>query len=96
MPLVVNMNEAKRNLSKLVKRAAAGEEITIANHGKPVALLTRLPAKSKKIPWMTKECRLAPHEPWTGRGLAGGQYRQRVVKHQVRKPFSKFQSPVAR
>ena len=51
MPLVVNMNEAKRNLSKLVKRAAAGEEITIANHGKPIALLTRLPAKAKKIPW---------------------------------------------
>jgi antitoxin (DNA-binding transcriptional repressor) of toxin-antitoxin stability system len=45
------MNEAKRNLSKLVKRAAAGEEITIANHGKPIALLTRLPAKAKKIPW---------------------------------------------
>ena len=45
------MHEAKSNLSRLVKRAAAGEEITIAKHGKPVALLTRLPRKAKKIPW---------------------------------------------
>jgi len=51
MPLVVNMHEAKSNLSKLVKRAAAGESITIARNGKPIALLTRLPRKSKKIPW---------------------------------------------
>src|SRR5258708_1102136 len=29
------MHEAKSNLSKLVRRAAAGEEITIANHGGP-------------------------------------------------------------
>jgi prevent-host-death family protein len=47
----VNMREAKSTLSKLVKRAAAGEEITIAERGKPVALLTRLPKKSRKIPW---------------------------------------------
>ena len=51
MPTVVNMHEAKSNLSKLVKRAAAGEEITIASHGRPVALLTRLPATAKKLPW---------------------------------------------
>lgn len=51
MPLVVNMHEAKSNLSRLVKRAAAGEEITIAKNGKPIALLTRLPSKAKKIPW---------------------------------------------
>lgn len=47
----MNMHEAKSNLSKLVKRAAAGEEITIANHGRPIAMLTRLPAKVKKLPW---------------------------------------------
>lgn len=48
---MVNMHEAKSSLSKLVKRAAAGEEIVIANHGRPVARLTRLARKSKKIPW---------------------------------------------
>jgi len=51
MPTVVNMHDAKSSLSRLVKRAAAGEEILIANHGKPVAMLTRIPATRMKIPW---------------------------------------------
>jgi prevent-host-death family protein len=51
MPTVVNMHDAKSSLSRLVKRAAAGEEILIANHGKPVAMLTRIPAARTKIPW---------------------------------------------
>ena len=34
-----NMHEAKSNLSKLVERVEAGEEITIARHGRPVARL---------------------------------------------------------
>jgi prevent-host-death family protein len=34
---VVNMHEAKTQLSRLVERAAAGEEIIIARSGKPVA-----------------------------------------------------------
>ena len=51
MPTVVNMHDAKSSLSRLVKRAAAGEQILIANHGKPVAMLTRIPAARTKIPW---------------------------------------------
>jgi prevent-host-death family protein len=51
MATMVNMHEAKTNLSRLAKRAASGEEIVIASHGKPVAMLTKLPAQSKKIPW---------------------------------------------
>jgi prevent-host-death family protein len=51
MATIVNMHEAKSNLSRLVKRANAGEEILIANHGKPIAMLTRIPDQSKKIPW---------------------------------------------
>lgn len=35
----VNMHEAKTHLSRLVERAAAGEEIVIARAGKPVAKL---------------------------------------------------------
>jgi antitoxin (DNA-binding transcriptional repressor) of toxin-antitoxin stability system len=41
--MIVNMSEAKSSLSKLVERAAAGEEILIAKNGKPLARLTRLP-----------------------------------------------------
>ena len=34
-----------------MKRAASGEEILIANHGKPVAMLSRIPERRKKAPW---------------------------------------------
>lgn len=36
------MHDAKSSLSRLAKRAAAGEEIVIARNGKPLARLTRL------------------------------------------------------
>jgi prevent-host-death family protein len=51
MATVVNMHEAKSSLSRLVKRAAEGEEIVIASHGKPVARLTPFHEKRKEIPW---------------------------------------------
>lgn len=35
----VNLYEAKTQLSKLVERAAAGEDIVIAKNGEPVAVL---------------------------------------------------------
>lgn len=35
----VNLYEAKTNLSRLVERAAAGEEIVIAKAGRPLARL---------------------------------------------------------
>ena len=38
--VVVNIHEAKTHLSRLLERAAAGEEIIIAKNGKPVARLT--------------------------------------------------------
>lgn len=38
----VNMHEAKTHLSRLVERAAAGEEIIIAKSGQPVAKLVPL------------------------------------------------------
>ncbi|MHB0981089.1 MAG: type II toxin-antitoxin system Phd/YefM family antitoxin [Thermoleophilia bacterium] len=38
----VNIYEAKTQLSRLVDRAAAGEEILIARHGRPLAKLSRL------------------------------------------------------
>lgn len=39
---VINIHEAKTHLSRLVERAAAGEEIIIAKSGKPVAKLVGL------------------------------------------------------
>jgi prevent-host-death family protein len=36
---VVNIHEAKTHLSRLLERAASGEEIVIAKAGKPVARL---------------------------------------------------------
>ncbi len=38
----VNIHNAKTHLSRLVDRAAAGEDIVIARAGKPVARLTRI------------------------------------------------------
>jgi prevent-host-death family protein len=38
----VNLYEAKTTLSKLVERAAAGEEIVIAKSGRPLARLVAL------------------------------------------------------
>ena len=45
---IVNMHEAKTNLSKLVKRAAAGEEIIVARAGEPVAKIIPYTAPPKK------------------------------------------------
>lgn len=41
----VNIYEAKTQLSQLVDRAAAGEDVIISRHGKPVARLTKLVEK---------------------------------------------------
>jgi prevent-host-death family protein len=41
----VNTHEAKTRLSSLLRRVAAGEEITIANRGVPVARLVPVPAE---------------------------------------------------
>ncbi len=44
----VNIHEAKTHLSRLVEKAAEGEEIVIARAGKPVARLVPLKAAGKK------------------------------------------------
>ncbi len=47
MTKVFNLYEAKNQLSSLVDRAASGEEIIIAKHGKPMAKLVPPPAARK-------------------------------------------------
>ena len=46
---VVGMYDAKTNFSKLVSRAAAGEEIIVSNAGKPIAKIVAYtpPAKPR-------------------------------------------------
>jgi prevent-host-death family protein len=45
----VNIKEAKIQFSRLLRRVAAGEEITIANRGVPVARLVPLPKPIRKL-----------------------------------------------
>ena len=46
---VVNIYEAKTNLSKLVDQASAGEDVIIGRSGKPLARLTRLAPKKRPV-----------------------------------------------
>lgn len=46
----VNLYEAKANLSKLVERAAAGEEIIIAKAGRPLARLVPIQKQDELKP----------------------------------------------
>jgi prevent-host-death family protein len=45
----IGMHEAKTNLSRLVERAEAGEEIVIQRNGKPVARLTPIDEDATSI-----------------------------------------------
>jgi prevent-host-death family protein len=47
-PTVTNIHEAKTHLSRLVERAAAGEEIVIGKAGKPMAKLVPFKAPRPK------------------------------------------------
>jgi prevent-host-death family protein len=45
----VNIYEAKTRLSQLVDKAAAGEDVVVSRHGKPLARITRLEAPKRRI-----------------------------------------------
>lgn len=49
---VINIHQAKTQLSQLLARVQRGEEIIIANRGNPVALLSpyRQPPVSERVP----------------------------------------------
>ena len=53
---IINIHEAKTHFSRLVERAAAGEEIVIGKAGKPVARLTpyKAPAEFRRKPGSMK------------------------------------------
>ena len=48
--LVVNVHEAKTNLSKLLEKVRAGAEIIIANRGKPIARLCPIEPRPARTP----------------------------------------------
>ena len=51
----VNVHDAKTHLSKLLERVQAGEEITIAKAGKPVAKLVPIVDASRpRVPGMDR------------------------------------------
>ena len=63
---MVNLYEAKTRLSSLVDEAAAGAEIIIAKHGKPLAKLVpfreasrRRPGRAKGKIWISADLRRA-------------------------------------
>ena len=61
MDHVVNMHEAKTQLSKLVALAQQGESVTIAIHGKPVVRL--IPIKPLPVFGLLKD--VCPDVPWS-------------------------------
>jgi antitoxin (DNA-binding transcriptional repressor) of toxin-antitoxin stability system len=46
---IVNIYDAKTQLSKLIEEAAAGKDVVIARGGKPVERLTRLGSSKRKL-----------------------------------------------
>ncbi len=52
--VTVNVHEAKTNLSRLLVRVEAGEEIVIARNGKPVARLVSCKPRGKRQPDVLK------------------------------------------
>jgi prevent-host-death family protein len=48
--MLINVHEAKTQLSKLLDRAHAGEEVVIAKSGKPYARLCPLTPPSPRVP----------------------------------------------
>ena len=53
LPSIVNVHEAKTQLSRLLARVAAGEEITIARAGQPFARLVPLAAAATANPYLS-------------------------------------------
>lgn len=60
--VTLNLYEAKTQLSSLVEKAAAGEEIIIAKNGKPMAKLVAIRQRTERKPgrlkgkiWISKD-----------------------------------------
>jgi prevent-host-death family protein len=45
----VGVHEAKSTLSELLRRVAAGEEVTITRSGEPVAMIVPIPRRPNRV-----------------------------------------------
>ncbi len=54
MALTVNIHEAKTHLSRLLERVQGGEEVIIANAGRPVARLVPIAPSGQRQPGRAK------------------------------------------
>jgi prevent-host-death family protein len=54
MPTLVNVQEAKTHLSRLLERVRAGEEIILAKAGRPYAKLVPLEEHQQRRPGLAK------------------------------------------
>ena len=50
-----NVHEAKTQLSRLLARVEAGEEVVVARRGKPVARLVAVAPQGRRIPDLLKD-----------------------------------------
>ncbi len=59
---VINVQEAKTHLSRLIDAAAAGESILLGKHGKPLAKLTAYAPETEERPLggMEGKIRISP------------------------------------
>ena len=64
MMVAVALAEAKARLSELVKRAGAGETVTITSRGKPVARLIAEDVPKQPIDFAEMDCIRALSKPW--------------------------------
>jgi prevent-host-death family protein len=70
MSETINMHQAKTNLSRLVERALAGEDIVIARNGEPLVKLVpvaneskrRVPGKYKGRIWISPDFEFTDEE----------------------------------
>lgn len=54
--MMVNIHDAKTHFSRLIKRAIAGEEITIAKNGKPLLKLVPIEEQGRqRVPGLNKD-----------------------------------------
>ena len=79
MEKAVNIHEAKTHLSRLVERVEAGEEITLARAGRPVARLVPIDARRK------------PREPgfWKGKVWLADDWDSPEVNAEIADLFNK-------
>ena len=77
MEKAVNVHEAKTHLSRLLERVEAGEEITLARAGKPIARI---------VPY---RLRRAPRKPglWKGKVWLAPDWESPEVNAQIAKLF---------